>query len=102
MQAYSDPAVVPVIFRCFPGGEVLAVFPSLPGSHDWLRDCCSYQHVGQHGSCSLDYAQFTQPATPDEYADLKGELERIGYRLEVVKRRTSPHNAARLAEVSAT
>jgi hypothetical protein len=29
----------------------------------------------------------TVPATPEEYADLKSELERIGYDLEVINRR---------------
>ena len=43
-----------------------------------------YAHVGQHGSCSYDwYITDTKPAKPDEYANLKAELESIGYDLDI-------------------
>lgn len=45
----------------------------------------AYEHVGQHGEGT--YPLDTVPATPEEYADLKAELESIGYRLRVTKRK---------------
>lgn len=70
------------VFRKF-RGEIIALFPA----DKWTRDdytCTSYCHEGQH--CAADYAGVvskTTLATPDEYADLKAELERIGYELDI-------------------
>jgi hypothetical protein len=75
-----------VVFRVWPGGDVLALFPEEPGDCDG-RFCSSYMHVGQHSSA--DYTgciQATRPAQPVEYADLAKELERIGYVLDIRKR----------------
>jgi hypothetical protein len=44
----------------------------------------AYSHVGQHSSASPEYAKESRPATPEEYADLKAELESIGYNLNVL------------------
>src|ERR1035437_7887782 len=44
----------------------------------------AYSHVGQHSSASPEYAKESRPATPEEYAPLKTELESLGYNLEVV------------------
>jgi excisionase family DNA binding protein len=86
----EDEPITKVVFRKWhgEGGGILALFPEIPadihGHH-----CQSYQHVGQHGGA--DYSLCigkTTAATPGEYADLKEELESIGYRLEVVNRIT--------------
>ena len=45
----------------------------------------SYAHIGQHGACDIDYARESRKATPDEYKDLKTELESIGYNLEILE-----------------
>jgi hypothetical protein len=45
-----------------------------------------YQHVGQHGEASIEYYYKCTPATPEQYADLKAELEIIGYNVKVCKR----------------
>jgi hypothetical protein len=42
-----------------------------------------YSHVGQHSAVSPEYAAESRLATPEEYADLKAELEGIGYNVEV-------------------
>ena len=42
-----------------------------------------YSHVGQHSACVMDYAKESRQATKDEYKDLKGELEGLGYNLEL-------------------
>lgn len=44
----------------------------------------AYSHIGQHSACALEYAAQSRPASPAEYADLKSELESIGYNLEVI------------------
>ena len=83
-----------VIFRKFTTGdrEVIALFPRLPGTRDPMT-CMTYMHMGQH--CPTDYLsviQATRPATPEEYASLKRELERLpdgGYRIKVRKCATS-------------
>lgn len=46
----------------------------------------SYMHIGQHAAATYPHPD-TVPATPAEYADLKAELEGLGYRLRIVKRR---------------
>jgi hypothetical protein len=77
----------------------LALFPEIPadihGHH-----CQSYQHVGQHGGADFSLCiGKTNPASPGEYADLKEELESIGYRLEVVHRITPAMAEARLEAI---
>lgn len=83
--ASSD--VTPVVFRTFrSGGEVIALFPYEPGTMDpWTM--MSYQHIGQHGPADMGLtAVHTRPSTPDEIRPLKNELERIGYKLKILKR----------------
>lgn len=43
----------------------------------------SYAHVGQHSPCQLAYAKACELATPEQYNDLKRELEGLGYNLEI-------------------
>ena len=79
-----------VIFRRWPdsqGGEVIALFPEVAATVSG-HDCESYMHIGQHGAASPWITGSTRPATPEEYAPLKCELESIGYVLRIVKRFT--------------
>lgn len=79
-----------VIFRKFPDGDIIALFPSLPGdAHP--STCLSYMHIGQHSAASADLATYTLPATPDEYAPLLAELRSIGY-FPVVAQRATRHD----------
>ena len=96
----EEEPITKVVFRKWhgEGGGILALFPEIPadihGHH-----CQSYQHVGQHGGA--DYSLCigkTAPAAPGEYADLKEELESIGYRLDVVDRITPAMVEARRQE----
>ena len=48
-----DPDVTPVIFRVWPEGDVIAIFPELAYSRDGHL-CMSYQHVGQHGGADCE------------------------------------------------
>jgi hypothetical protein len=62
--------------------EVYAYFPEENSDIYGVYKTC-YFHVGQHSACDPFYAKESRPATPAEYADLKTELESIGYNLEV-------------------
>ena len=74
-----------VVFRKFPDGEIIALFPELHNyMESWLIE--SYIHIGQHGAASYHVVSETKLATPNEYADLKDELESIGYNLDVRKK----------------
>lgn len=77
----------PVIFRKFKEWDIIAIFPTIPGTSDQYT-CQSYMHIGQHGSCEPTYLiQNTKPAKPEEYEELLQELINIGYDdLKVYKR----------------
>lgn len=80
---------VKVIFRKYPDGEVIALFPYMMAV-DGTPFCTTYLHVGQHGDGTYSWiVESTVPATEAEYADLKKELTEIGYQLEVRTRRNS-------------
>jgi len=68
--------------------DVFALFPEISGDSSGST-CMSYAHIGQHGSA--DYRGMireTDPATPEQYADLFSELEGMGYRLKVIRKAT--------------
>ena len=100
MPFAQDKDETAVIFRKYPnieGGEVIALFPELPGDMN-ADTCSSFVHVGQHGAAHLrGCIDGTRPARPAEYADLKKELESApyGYRLKVCQRATRAHDLAR-------
>lgn len=83
-----------VIFRKYGEGDIVAIFPDEPGTHD-PSTCMTYQHIGQHGSAGAALVMaHTKRADPAEYADLERELIRIGYTdLRAVRR--MPSNAYR-------
>jgi hypothetical protein len=70
---------IPVIFRAQKErGQlwVTAVFPIELGTYD-PGTFTVYQHIGQHGSGTIEWYRRTRPATPAEYADLLNELRGI-------------------------
>lgn len=68
-------------------GEIIALFPDLNAEANTNR-IESYMHIGQHAEADyLHVIRVTKPAQPEEYADLKAELESIGYNLKICKRR---------------
>ena len=87
----QDDHETPVIFRADRGKdpEITAVFPCEPHDLQGLSMSC-YAHIGQHGGCCLEWYHKTRAAKPEEYADLKRELEAapFGYRLKIYKRMT--------------
>lgn len=88
--AGKPPHVTRVVFRKWyrktDGNGVIALFPD-DKQDSWMIQ--SYEHEGQHGAA--DYTgvvRRTKPATPEEYAALKRELESppFDYVLRVVQR----------------
>lgn len=102
---------VPVLFRADRtqrngGGdriEITAVFPTVPGTVGDPDSMECYAHIGQHGTCSVDwYREKTRPARVEEYAPLARELESLGYRLDIRQRLNSElHAERRYAAVAA-
>ena len=87
----KEPKTV-VVFRVFKDdGDVVALFPELPADNNG-RYSESYQHFGQH--CGADYEGLmrngTRPATAEEYADLKKELESAPYHYNLDVRTSAP------------
>lgn len=75
----SDDTPIRVHFRVFPDGDVIALWDE-PADH--RGNISSYQHVGQHGAASPELITSLRPATEEEKADLRAELQRIGYVIE--------------------
>lgn len=69
-----------MIFRRFPEGDVIALMPDESTGTGYIG---SYQHLGQHGDASRDLIEDLEPATQSEIEELKNELEKIGYNIEV-------------------
>jgi hypothetical protein len=78
-----------VVFRKFRGeyNDVIALFPEEQVNEN-RHICMSYMHVGQHGPASYSLIDSTFPAKPEEYFNLKNELESMGYNLDIRKRIT--------------
>ncbi len=45
-----------------------------------------YAHIGQHSEADYGYYRKGRQATPQEYANLKTEMESIGYEITIRKR----------------
>ena len=71
-------SITPVIFRKFPEGDIIAMFPTIPGDMN-PNTCSSYMSNGGHGAATIDLIYATKPVTEQEYKDLLQELINIGY-----------------------
>ena len=75
-----------VVFRKFKEGDIIALFPEVPADNAGIL-CMSYMQIGQHsGANYYNVVHKTKRATPDEYANLYRELERIGYKLRAIQK----------------
>jgi len=93
-----------VIFRTFKDGEVIAIFPTIPGTAD-AGTCTDYVHYGQHGTCIPEgVVNTTRLATEEEYSPLLHELvETVGYGDLVIRKKLNPADReARAAELRRT
>lgn len=84
----KDKNITDVIFRVDTSKDWKGtVFALLPYEVERNGSVTSYQHVGQHSSANYNHCISTsRPALPAEYADLKAEMESIGYNFNVVKK----------------
>lgn len=90
-----------VIFRKFPDGEVIALFPELPGTNG-INSCLSYQHIGQHGAAMVAIYYDTKPCDAFDRLPLEKELTAIGYKLTVVSRFSYQMDQKRIAALRAS
>ena len=74
-----------VIFKKFPEGDVIALFPELAGDNNPYKTCLSYCHLGQHGAASVELSSL-KSATMSENYKLYWELVGLGYDLQIVYR----------------
>lgn len=76
---------------------IFALFPALPSDHAGFY-CDSYERIGQHAGADY-YAcvNASDPVSAEDAADLRRELERIGYRLKVIRRASRRVHDARRA-----
>jgi hypothetical protein len=72
----GDQIKVKVIFRKFPEGDVIALFPEEDQGRGLIG---SYMTVGQHSDASKSLITELEPASKEESAKLADELKRIGY-----------------------
>ena len=81
----KDKEPTEILFRKYSNGDIIALMPYVIEDN---RFCCqSYMHVGQHGPARYEHMmQCTRPAKEDEYAELKRELESIGYNVLPITR----------------
>jgi len=85
-----------VIFRKFSNGEIIALFPELPGNNN-PSTCLNYMHIGQHGSGLADLSN-TQRCTKLESHNLYMELVlAVGYSLHVISRISAKMHQKRIA-----
>jgi hypothetical protein len=87
----KDTEITRVVFKMTPKyprlvfgqPEVIAFLLDVPANYGSIM---SYMHVGQHGEADNGFARECKRATPEQYKDLKAELESLGYNLKVCKR----------------
>ena len=85
-----------VIFRKFADGEIIALFPEIPGTNNFST-CLDYVHNGQHGSCNIrQVLDMTFKPSDIECKALASELAAIGYNLDIKQRYSSTMAANRL------
>ena len=88
-----------VLFRKFKTGELIAIFPGIPGTNKWYKDCMSYMSCGHHGACDLSIINQTLKAKTEDIRDLVKELEALGYNLNHIPRITKDHITMRKLEI---
>jgi hypothetical protein len=79
-----DASITKFIFRVFKEGDVIALSPH----EQWSETlCASYQTIGGHSGADYHHCvSATRQATDIEAAPLIAELERLGYRVQRVRK----------------
>ena len=86
----KDTNITEVIFRVDTTkdwkGTIFAILPH--EVCDNKGNVTTYQHIGQHsGGCYQTMVKQSRLATESEYANLKKEMESLGYNFKVIKKR---------------
>ena len=82
---YKTDVIFRVDTKLEPKGTIFALMPHQCCDHEGHID--TYQHVGQHSTANYRYCvSISRLATPEEYKDLKEEMESLGYDLRVIKK----------------
>ena len=69
-----------VVFRRYPDGSIIALFPFEP-SEPTGKFCLCYEHMGQHGSADYEGVLLdTEAVRPNDVSALVEELDHIGYK----------------------
>jgi hypothetical protein len=76
-------------------GEIVAFFPAIAHDVNGQYMVC-YAHIGQHSSSCMGYFRECIPATQEEYASLKAELESLGYTLKIARKITQKDTQERM------
>jgi hypothetical protein len=88
--------ITKVVFRKYRDGDIIALFPELPGDMNWANTCLSYMTVGQHGAANYaGVMNDTTSCSAKEAIALRQELEGVGYNLRTMKRQTADDVEAR-------
>lgn len=91
MGMTTDEDTTRVIFRDWGGanaGDIVAILIDVPANPG--RVVC-FEHVGQHGEGTwAALIGNTKPATPEQYAALKRELESPPYEYKLIVRKRRP------------
>lgn len=90
---------LPVIFRKFNDGDVIAFFPTEVDSFSQF-ECLSYAKIGQHSTARVELITSLKKCTVEEYTPLLNEIEGIydDCELEIVDRSHRKYFTIRLAE----
>ena len=84
-------------------GEVVAVMPSCAATVGRPNHATCYVRDGQHGACDIvAMVNYYDQASPAQYADLKAELEGLGYAVNVISKdqiRCADYEVARREEL---
>ena len=68
--------ILPVIFRKFKDGDIIAFFPTEVDSFSQF-ECMSYMHIGQHSTARTELITELKKCTVEEYTPLLNELTGI-------------------------
>ena len=72
-QDLDEPCRERTIFRKFPEGDVIALFPGTSWDCYSNTDCMSYMHTGQHGPASVQLIKELERPDDSEIEELKKE-----------------------------
>ena len=63
-SAHPPALRTPVIFRTYPDGEIIALFPEDAAVLQRPELCTCYAHIGQHSAADYDYMIRRSPPPP--------------------------------------